>query len=489
MLMTDFYKVDHHRQYPANTQEVYSNLTARSNVHAIRDFPDFADKVVVFGIQAFILEILVTHFHENFFSLKREAVRYYYQRRMDTSLGKGAVDIENILSLHKLGFLPIKIKALPEGSLCPMKVPFLTIRNTNKDFGWLTNSLETMISDHIWKPMTSATTAYRFRRNFERFAEITGADKAFIDWQGHDFSFRGMNGFWDAASSGGGHLLSFLGTDTIPAIDWLEQFYMADSEEEMVGGSVFATEHAVMCLGLEEGEEDTFDRLLFKTYPSAVVSIVSDTWDYWSVLNTYCRSRADAIKARGGKFVVRPDSGDPLLIICGDPSSDDERAKVGTLELLWSIFGGTFNEKGYRKLHPSVGLIYGDSITLARQQAILGCMEEMGFASDNVVFGLGSFTYQYVTRDTYGFAIKATSGVVNGVRHALQKTPATDVGSKKSARGLLRVEADAAHGFILHEDQTPEQEETGALETVYLDGKLVRVRTLAEIRSRLRLTA
>ena len=225
---TDFYKADHRSQYPENTEEVYSNFTPRSNMYG--DSPE----VLNFGLQYFIKEYLIDVWNKGFFDLPLEVVLKNYKRRMDNALGKDAIKTEHIKALHDIGYLPIKIKALPEGVLVPMRVPILTIKNTKPEFFWLTNYLETLMSNILWKPITSATTAYVYRKEFERHAKLTGSPKDFIDWQGHDFSARGMSGVEDMCMSGAGHLLSFNGTDSIHAIDFLEEFYNANCEKELI---------------------------------------------------------------------------------------------------------------------------------------------------------------------------------------------------------------------------------------------------------------
>jgi nicotinamide phosphoribosyltransferase len=366
--------------------------------------------------------------------------------------------------------------------LCPMRVPFLTIVNTLPQFYWVTNFLETILSNAVWHPMTSATIAHQYRILLDRYASETSDIPEFVQWQGHDFSMRGQSSFEASLASGAGHLLSFTGTDTIPSIDWLEHFYGANSETELIGASVPATEHSVMCLGGKETEEDTYRRLITEVYPKGIVSIVSDTWDYFQVLDKTIRGLKDVIMARDGRVVVRPDSGNPVKVICGDPDAPEgSLERKGTIEILWEIFGGTVNSKGYKQLDTHIGCIYGDSITLDRCQAICNGLALKGFASTNMVYGIGSYTYQYTTRDTFGFAVKATYGIVNGKAVEMFKEPKTDNGIKNSAKGLLRVNAD----LTLSESVTPEEEAQGLLETVFLEGRMVKTYTLQEIRNRL----
>lgn len=490
VLLKDFYKVGHPFQYPKGTSLVYSNLTPRGT----RRDPA-PPGVVNFGPQAFVQRYLVEYFNEYFFDLPRYEVLKGYKRRVDNALGPGT-SVDHITNLHDLGYLPVEVKSLPEGTISPYRVPTLTIRNTKPEFYWVTNMLETLISDTLFLAYTSATTAFEYRKVFEKYAKSTAAAKAFVPWQGHDFSMRGMEGYEAAMWSGAAHLLSFTGTDTIPAIDFLEQYYGADSDKELIGGSVPATEHSVMCMGSKEHELDTIRRLITETYPTGVVSIVSDTWDFWEVLSGFLPRLKTTITNRDGKLVIRPDSGDPVKIICGDPQAEDGRAKMGAIRLLWCVFGGTVNAGGFRELDPHIGLIYGDSITLERQEAILGNLAKMGFASSNVVLGIGSYTYQYVTRDTDGWAIKATYGETRKelgldmpaaweiARHNIYKDPKTDSGLKKSAKGLLRVEY-VDNVLTLKEECSWEQERGGMLNTIFKDGKVFNVCTLTDIRRRL----
>lgn len=486
----DFYKTGHIFQYEPGTEFVDANLTARSSRLAPGIAGIFDDKVVVFGLQGFIKEFLIDTWNNEFFGKPKKEVIDRFTRRMDTSLGPKTVTPDHIASLHDLGYLPLRIKALPEGAKVPIKVPFITIRNTNKNYFWLTNFIETVMSAEVWKPINNATTAYKYRLLIDSYTKMTSGSKDFVPWQGHDFSFRGMSGVHDAAVSGAAHLLSFLGTDTIPAIDYLEEYY--HGRATFVGGSVPATEHSVACMGGQEDEIGTLRRLITKVYPTGIVSFVADTWDFWKVLTVYARDLKSEILARQpnalgqAKVVFRPDSGDPVKIICGDPDAPkDSPQQRGAVQCLWDVFGGTTNEKGYRTLNQRVGLIYGDSITLYRARDILERLEKAGFASDNIVFGIGSYTYQYATRDGYGMAIKATYGVVNGEGRELFKNPVTDSGTKKSAKGLLVVERDAVNGYKMRDQVTEEEAEGGELKTVFEDSLLLRETNLTEIRQRL----
>lgn len=489
LLAIDFYKVDHRRQYPEGTTEIYSNFTPRSTRLNQNFLPDFDNKVVVFGIQSFIVDFLCSQFQHGFFEQPLKLVIDEYRDIVATALGLDDFDCSHLEALHKFGYLPIRIKALREGTRCPIGVPVLTIVNTLPEFFWLTNYLETILSSSLWKPMTTATVAFEYKKLLTRYARKTGCDESFVNFQAHDFSFRGMSGWHDATLSGASHLTCFQGTDCVSAIDFMNTMYDASGTVSCVGTSVPATEHSVMCCGGSEGEYATFKRLITEIYPEGIVSIVADSYNFWEVLDVIIPSLYTEIMARHGKVVIRPDSGNPVDIICGDKTAVHCTPEhKGALQLLWDTFGGRINSAGYKELNPKIGLIYGDAITVDRANLILQLMEEHKFASSNIIFGVGSYSYQYVTRDTFGFAMKATSVVINGERKAIFKDPKTGDGTKKSARGLLRVGLDVENGeYTLMEDVTELQEKEGYLHTVYEDGCLLNCTDLAEIRQNLKI--
>lgn len=468
-LLTDFYKIGHPFQYPEGTEIVYSNFTPRKS-----RLPG-VDRMVFFGLQHFIQKYMVEHMEENFFGQTRTSVLHDYRRIIRHTIGD-LPSYDHIERLHALGYLPLSIRALSEGSAVPMRTPCFTICNTHPDFYWLPNFWETQASASIWQACTSATLAWEFRKMLDVDARETGMDPGFVKFQGHDFSYRGMSSLETAISSGMGHLLSFVGTDTIPAVVELERYYGADVEHELVGCSVPATEHSVMCAGGEDNELDTYRRLVTKVYPKGIVSIVSDTWDLWKVLTEVLPALKAEIMARDGKVVIRPDSGDPADILCG--TGGDGPAGKGVVELLWEVFGGTETSAGYRLLDPHIGAIYGDSINRAKGREINTRLAAKGFASQ-VVFGIGSYTYQYNTRDTFGTAIKATWVRQWGNGRPIFKAPKTDDGTKNSARGLLSV----LPGYKLLEGSANHPE--NLLRSVFEDGVVGCFQNLREIRQRL----
>jgi nicotinamide phosphoribosyltransferase len=439
-------------------------------------------------------------FEKEFFSRPKDEVCGEMKKELSLYLNTD-YDVSHFEALHDLGYLPIHVKIIPEGFKVPIKIPVLTIYNTKPEFYWITNYLETIISNLLWKPMTSATVAHSYRKLLTSWQEKTDKERSwFIDWQAHDFSMRGLDSIMVTVSSGLGHATSFLGSDSLPAI-WGARYYY--NEEGVVVGSVNATEHSVMCAGSKDDEVGTFRRLL-ETYPTGILSVVSDTWDLWKVCTNHLPELKNEILAREGKLVIRPDSGNPADIICGlntaevhdyDTPNKKHPSYKGVIELLWDTFGGTVNEQGYKVLNDKIGAIYGDSITLERADEICRRLASKGFASTNIVLGVGSFTYQFNTRDTFGFAMKATYVEIEGQGREIFKDPITDDGTKKSATGLLQVVevmgADSTgkthhSSYILADRVSWEEERAGALKTVYLDGEFHNLSTLAQIRERIK---
>lgn len=266
-----------------------------------------------------------------------------------------------------------------------------------------------------------------------------------------------------------------------------------NAEKELIAATVPASEHSVMCAGGKEDEFLTFKRFITELYPEGFVSIVSDTWDLWQVVTDFIPRLKDEILSRNGRVVIRPDSGDPVDIICGFDSEqawlhgveDDSPEAKGVYQVLWETFGGTINEKGYKVLDSHVGVIYGDSITLERQKEIYRRLEEKGFAATNLVLGCGSYSLQLRTRDSLGFAMKATWCQVNGEPREIFKQPKTDSGMKNSLKGLIRVSKDMTGTYFAVDCVSKKDEDMGCLEPVFKDGKLMKETSISEIRERL----
>lgn len=493
----DGYKLDHISQYVDGTSLVYSNMTPRSNrlARVIREH--FNGKVVYWGMQYALLK-MVHDWNVTFFSQPKDVVMKKYARRIKNYVGfeKGETQIEAMAKLHDLGYLPIEVRSLPEGSRVDMKIPVFTVKNTHPDFFWLTNYLETYLSCTIWPACNSASLSEQYWLASKRWAEVTGAPDFWVSIANHCFAARGMRGDEDAMVSGAGHLLFSTGTDTLWSIDFFEEYYNADSDKEMIGGSVCAFEHATSTQRIEYfGSEVAAVRDAIKNiYPTGIVSYVADSRDYYGFISQGLRELKEHILARTEdelglvKFVIRPDSSPktPLEVICGDDTMPIGSPEFqGSLQILWDIFGGTLNEQGYRILNPKVGIIYGEAITLDMQTKIYAKMREQGWCVSNVLFGVGSWAFlEDSSRDSYSFAIKGSSSIVDGEELTMQKTPKTAASSKTSARGLLRVEKEG-DDFVLYDQQTWDQEQQGELKTVFKDGKLVKETSLSEIRNRL----
>lgn len=488
IFLADFYKVGHVQMYPSDVTQVWSNWTPRTSR------VDGQTTVVHFGLQYFIKKYLMEEFQQNFFERDKNHVLNEYRYLIRATLGVAEPKTEHIEALWNLGYLPLSIYSIPEGDSTPLNVPSMVLTNTLPEFFWLPNYFETVLSNILWRPSTSATTAQRYRNLFVKYAREAGeTDLSFVDWMGHDFSYRGMGGTEDAMLSGMGHLLSFSGTDTIPAILAAQEYYGASVK---CFGSVPATEHSVMSAGTQDGEFETFRRLISDIYPSGIVSIVSDTWDLWRVLTDYIPRLKDTILARDGKVVIRPDSGDPVKILCGDPDAPYDThhgyacyyhpAQYGAVALLAEALGVTQRSPA-KPLITNGALIYGDSITLERADAILdSVVRRQGLSPYNCVFGIGSYTYCYCTRDTYGFAMKATACRRNGEIIPIWKKPVTDNGGKFSHRGIPAVyENDIGDYYVVQE--SPEKAlDNCAFQKVFCDGRLLVEYSFDEIRGRVR---
>lgn len=479
-LMCDFYKLSHREQYPKDTKFVYSLLVPRSN-----KFYSHSDHIVVVGFQAFIKKYLIEHFNKEFFNQPKEKVINEYKRIVKYTLMIDNPDTSHLEDLHDLGYLPIEIYALNEGTIVKPKTPILAIENTNERFFWLTNYLETIISTQTWQMMTSATLSYDLKQILNQYAFETVGTTDGVDFQAHDFAMRGMSSLESAELSSMGHLFNFKGTDTIPSILFAEKYYNTNIEKEVVGSSIPATEHSVMCAnGNYEtlDEYETYKRLLTEVYPTGIFSVVSDTWDFWGNLTKTLPKLKDIIMNRNGTLIIRPDSGNPVKIICGDPNAQTEHERKGAIEVLWDLFGGTYSDKGYKILDSHIGLIYGDSINIERATEICKQLKEKGFASTNVVLGIGSFSYQFNTRDTHGFAIKATYAKIGNKEKLIYKNPKTDEGIKKSHKGRVCVFEDGSwkDGLYLHDWLNLQNK--NQLKKIFENGQLLKETSLSEIR-------
>lgn len=462
MLCTDVYKFGHMSFYPPGTTKVYSYLLARSD----KKMPS----TLFYGLQYYLkmLEVKPTQAMMDEFLDYRKAI-----------LGTDAPqDVKDRLdALVKLGHFPLRIKAVREGSNIPVRNVLMTIENTVPGFHWVVGFFESLLLK-VWNTCTVASYSKKLQQLCKKYADETCDNEGHLPFQVHDFGYRGCSSEETAAVSGSAHLINFLGTDTVTAIKLVRETYGAT---EPVGLSVPATEHSVMCAYGQENELQAFERIL-DLNPKGIVSIVSDTYDLWNVLTNFATKLKSRILDRDGRVVFRPDSGDPPKIICGDPDAGTGSDEwLGALQLLDRTFGHTVNSKGFRVINPKVGLIYGDGMFFERFDRTLGLMKEMGYASSNLVIGVGGLLLQQHNRDDQGFAIKATFAEVDGVTRELMKDPVTDT-KKKSHKGLLALYKDARGRYYTKDRCTADEEGTSLLEEVFLNGKITRKTTFDEIR-------
>ncbi|QGH74674.1 nicotinamide phosphoribosyl transferase [Bacteriophage DSS3_VP1] len=483
MYQADFYKVSHIAQYPDNVSHIHSTLVARK---ACYNDNISKEEFMWFGHSLFLEKLEA--FEQWFFTLTFEElcdVLKEYKIFLDTRLGAD-MDVAHWNELWKVRFLPITIHAMPERSIQKFQTPLLTVENIDSRFPWLVGFIETTMLSNIWPVSTAANRAWHIRKVIEdSMKNHTEEEREAIDFMAHDFSYRGMPGDEAAMLTGCGHLANFKGSDTIPAARAMERVY-----GETTGFSVAATEHSVMCAGGQEDEIETFKRLM-KVYPTGILSVVSDTWDYFGTLTDILPKMKSKIMKRDGKLVIRPDSGNPIDIICGKPFIDASKdfyegdsledylndtiwetnlnegdkglvwdgvdwwsfdvelfydyecdfvsvkniqphertfEDRGSLELLGETFGYTYDSQGLKLLDPHIGLIYGDGMNQERIKEILERMVALGWSPLNMVFGVGAYTYQFVTRDELSWAFKATAIKRDGEWVAIKKDPKTDPG-------------------------------------------------------------
>ena len=486
MLLIDFYKAVHAEMLPKGITKSVSYFTPRMSRVKMWD------KVVMFGLQAFCREYLITYFKENFFDRPLEEVLREYKRIMDAALGKDAYKIEKIEKLWKIGCLPIEIQALPEGTLVPMHIPMFCITNTHPDFAWLPQALESLISAEMWHPMLAATVGYTYRQIVNKYYDLTCDDNVPRARALGAFDFRGEECLQSAVKAGAGWCLSFLNTATVPTIPYLEDNYFCNCETQPVAYGSPSTEHSVMCsnYAVDGDEESLIKRLLTEIYPNTSFSCVCDSYDYWNVVENILPKLKIEILEHNGCFLVRGDSGDCVEVV------------TQTVFKLWDIFGGTINSKGYKVLDPHVKAIYGDSITIQRCEAIYEILMENGFACSNVALGVGSFSFQCVeengilkpfTRDTFSSCIKATYCEIDGKPYPIFKNP-KGCDFKRSQKGCCAVhtilpERGDEDIYLQYVDNLTWDEAYNdpynRMRTVFKDGEMIREQSLYHIRNKL----
>lgn len=477
LLFSDTYKHTHPRMYPQSQDKLVSYLVARKNMS--KAFP----KVVFNGLQPFLVKYLVKGFNEQFFNRPLIEVEAEYKHYMDIQIGVENTEWHRIEALHKLGYLPLEIRALPEGTLVNMGIPVVEMTNTHPDFAWVVQWVECILQAELWAPCCYATVGKAYHDLAEKYyTETTDGADPFMAMA--DFGMRGMSCIEDSIRASAGWLLSFNKTSTIPALPYIDEYYMANCAKNGIGRGAVSTEHSVMGANYAiDGDEITFvKRLLTELYPNTSFSMVSDTYDYWNMVENIIPACKKEILAHNGKLLIRPDSGDMVEIT------------IRTIESLWNTFGGTINSKGYKELDPHIGLIYGDGCTLNRVHTIYEELKKLGYAATNVVFGVGAFCFHalfddegkmtVLTRDTFGMAMKATYGVFGDKKLFIFKDPKTDTDNlKKSHKGCCRVYEE--NGELKCEDELYEMSDDTLLTTVFKDGHITKIHSFMEIRERI----
>lgn len=544
MTTCDYYKLGHMTMDVPGVKRVVSTWTPRHHKHDAA----FNEKTVTFGHQ-YVVKRYFVEFFEGFFAGDFQEYKDDFIEIAQNTFNPKYIDpiCRAFEKLHELGYLPIEVWALPEGTLVPDGCPQAMLFNTHRDFGWLPQFLEDLWSNSSWGPATSATTAYYRRKLAEPFYEKSDNPEAIRSLCG-DFSLRGMTSHEAGAISSLGHLLSFDKTATIDANRIAKQYYNADLVTKPVGYGLPSLEHSVVVKGVayfkdkiingdfftgelfteaekyrrplrialnENWEINLMAEMCFMIYlltevqPEGNFSYVSDTYDYWGVIGKILPVIKDIIKARNGKLIIRPDSGDPAKIILGSGlrlrDSDFDRVvgyfrfgpeleSLGTLNALGKIFGVTTNTHGLKVLDPCIGLIYGDAITADIEKQILEGERDLGWAPESVMLGIGAYTYQFVTRDTRGFAIKAVNCTIAGLGEiAIFKAPKTDSG-KKSQRGAVvvyrasdRIEDKFKVGGFWdgYSLEVALNNSFQMMRPIFCNGELMNTETIYEIRDRL----
>ena len=451
-LLTDSYKQFHAKMEPVNTEYVYSYFESRDGAK----FP----YTMFFGLQALLKEYLVG------VVVTKEDVddaENMVTAHMGNHFNRARWDY--IVEVHG-GKLPVEIRAVPEGMKVPTSNVLMTVVNTDPQCAWLTNHLETLLT-HVWSASTVATLSSSTKDMYKKYLNMTcdaGENFGGLPFMLHDFGMRGVSSMESAGFEGMGHLINFLGTDTIIAMEYAERLYGATRP---VAFSVPASEHSIMTALGRSGEPEIVGNLL-NTFPDGILSLVGDSYDIYNFAENIIGTKYhDGIMKRNGKVVVRPDSGDASEV------------SLKVINILWDKFGGTVNKLGFKVLDPHIGLIWGDGIDKDGIEAVLNTLMNAGYSVENMVFGQGGGLLQKVNRDTQRFAFKSSAQCRSGVWHDIFKDPIDS--SKKSKRGrlaLVRKETGELH--TLSYEQYGHQD---ILVPVFRNGVLLKDYTFDEVRA------
>ena len=451
-LKSDSYKQSHYRMYPEDTEYVYSYFESRGG---------FAEELVFFGLHYILRE----HFEGEV--ITHEQVDYA-KNIIDQHMGPGIFNEagwRRIVDVHG-GRLPLHIRALPEGTIVPNRCVMMTAENTDKACSFITNFSETLLVQ-TWDPVTVGTNSREMLKVIHEYLSLTADNLDGLPFKLHDFGYRGVSSQETAAISGAAHLVNSMGTDTVPAVILLLEYYNA----AMAGYSIPATEHSIVCAWGRAGEFDCIRNLLTK-HPTGLVAGVSDTYNIYHACRMYGTELKELIMSRDGTFVARPDSGHPPTVVC----------KV--LEILCEGYKDELTyvgrNKAYKLLPPQIRTIQGHGIDLEMLREILAAMEAQGYSADNIAFGSGGGLLQKVDRDSLKMAFKASSYVIDGERRDERKDPITDQG-KRSKLGRFKVVV-GDDGILVTVDENDPREDQ--LRSVYRDGEILIEPDFEDIRKR-----
>jgi nicotinamide phosphoribosyltransferase len=453
LLNTDSYKASHWLQYPAETQVVHSYIESRGGKY---------EKTVFFGLQMFLKEYLT-----KLFSFKDiEEAAAFWETHGEPFNKEGWI----ALSKKHNCKLPVRIRAVPEGTVVPYGHALVTIENTDPEFYWLPSYLETALLRAVWYPTTVASNSYYSKQIILKYLEETG-DPSLIDFKLHDFGARGVSSLESAGIGGAAHLVNFMGTDTVAGALYAMKYY---NTKEMVAFSIPAAEHSTITSWGKENEVEAYRNMLTQfAKPGSLVAVVSDSYDiYNAVEKLWGGELKQEVIDSGATVVIRPDSGEPASVV----------TKVA--HLLDKTFGSVTNSKGYKVLN-NVRIIQGDGIDHENIHSILFSMQVAGFSADNIAFGQGGALLQQVNRDTNKFAMKCSAIRIGEDKWIdVFKDPVTDSGkrSKKGRLTLLRSNMTGEYMTVPVADKYDSEWEE-VLETVYENGKITKQYTFAEVRA------
>lgn len=449
VLNTDSYKASHWLQYPPNTEKIFSYIESRGGVY---------DKTVFFGLQAFIKEYLLTPVTVE----DVEEAAEFFAAHGEPFNEQGWLDL---IAKHN-GFLPIEIKAAPEGTVIPTSNVLVTVENTDPEFFWVTSYIETALLRAIWYPTTVATVSWSIKQLIKQYLEETG-DVNGLNFKLHDFGARGVSSEESAALGGMAHLVNFMGSDTVSGVLAAKRYY----NEPMAGFSIPAAEHSSITSWGRDKEVDAY-RNMVKQFGRAgsLLAVVSDSYDIYNACKLWGTELKQDVIDSGATVVIRPDSGHPATVVL---------KCVKTLE---KYFGAILNDKGYKVLN-NVRVIQGDGINEESIKSILSSLKINGYSADNVAFGMGGALLQQINRDTQKFAMKCSAALINGEWVDVFKDPVTD-SVKKSKKGRLELYSDDGFTFITRSEWDNIEGYVRVLRPIFRNGKLLIDDTFAEVRSR-----